>query len=565
MSQNSSPDIPTRMSLPNSPQALISLTVSPQPRQDRQIFSTVESIQNSPTPSLPPLSPTPHFSPRLDVQQPTDEGQLGDNSVNSLLAQLSIDNRPIWELVMSNTQRIAQLQTTGCRQQKEIAELKKLLSLDGDLVKLKADLQQDLLQIRQGIDAVNTSTNSRLETIEQYCSRPFQQEPTVKLREPPYYSHLAFSGDVRETNPFCLFICNAFERLTEHFANDKHQILWIAGYFRSSEGKLGEQGVSLFNWWRGLLGKNAAAQGLDAARGSSAAPFVIDELLLAEFFLQSIEQTFTNHKEMEDVRKALKSLKQGKETIEQFNIIFNSLLYSVDLCDAPKCEIYADAIHPEIVNLGLQRGGWSGVTNLDTRQDMEVLLANDVAEVLALERSRARGITAKVEQRFSNTSQVNRNIVPIPKATPPPPKLSEGTPMDFDAIAANIGFTYALFKQECIAEGMCHKCGSNFDSVHEEVAGCPCPEEKQLTLDNNLTMWKDWGGYVREKKKRPATTPCKPTFKGKKRETMAEMEANPVLKKRKGEVKRGGFLLPQVLRQLPLRLLMRLRLWGKNR
>ncbi|PLW33619.1 hypothetical protein PCANC_23915 [Puccinia coronata f. sp. avenae] len=243
---------------------------------------------------------------------------------------------------------------------------------------------------------------------------------------------------------------------------------------------------------------------------------------------------------MEDARKALKSLKQGKETIEQFNIIFNSLLYLVDLLDALKCKIYADAIYPEIVNLGLQRGGWSGVTNLDICQAMVVLLANDVAEVLDLERSRVRGITAKVEQRFSNTSQVNHNIVQIPKATPPPPKLSEGTPMDLDAIAANIGFTYALFKQECIAEGMCHKCGSNFDSVHEEVAGCPCPEEKQLTLDNKLTMWKDWGGYVREKKKRPATTPREPIFKGKKREMMAEMEANPVPKKRKGEVKRGG-------------------------
>ncbi|PLW33323.1 hypothetical protein PCANC_25943 [Puccinia coronata f. sp. avenae] len=53
-------------------------------------------------------------------------------------------------------------------------------------------------------------------------------------------------------------------------------------------------------------------------------------------------------------------------------------------------------------------------------------------------------------------------------------------------------------------------------------------------------MWKDWGGYIREKKKRPATTPLEPIFKGKKREMMAEMEANPVSKKRKGEVKRGG-------------------------
>jgi hypothetical protein len=106
---------------------------------------------------------------------------------------------------MNNTQRIAQLQTAGRRQQKDIIELKGLLQLDGKIIKMKADLQADLLQIRQGIDAVNTSTNSRLETVERF---PYQraQELSIKLREPPYYAHLCFLGDVRETNPFCFFI-----------------------------------------------------------------------------------------------------------------------------------------------------------------------------------------------------------------------------------------------------------------------------------------------------------------------------------------------------------------------
>ncbi|PLW48462.1 hypothetical protein PCASD_04277 [Puccinia coronata f. sp. avenae] len=533
------------MSLPNSPQPLISLTTSPQPHQNRPFLSTckpLNSAQNSPRPSLPPLSPIPNFSSRpIDSLYTYGQPDLGDSSVNALLAQLSIDNRPIQELVMSNTERIAQLQTTGRRQQKEITKLKKLLELNSEVVTLKANLQQDLLQICQGIDAVNTSTNSCLETIEQFLINRVQ-EPVVKLREPPYYAHLCFLGDVRETNPFCFFICNAFKRLTEHFANEKHRILWITGYFRASKGKLGNQGMSSFNWWRGLLGKNAAAQGLDASKGSLAATFVIDELLSSEFFLQSIKRTFTNHKELEDARKALKTLKQGKETIEQFNIIFNSLLYLVDLSDASKCEIYADAIHPEIVNLGLQRGGWSGVTNLDIRQSMAVLLANDVAEVLALEPSRARGITAKVEQRF-NSGQVNRPIAPIPKPVPPP-KLSEGTPMDLDAIAANIGFTYALFKQECIAEGLCHKCAGPFDSVHEELSGCPCPEDKQLTLKNKLTLWKNWGGYVHKKKtSQKLTSPKEPLFKGKKRENMSVLEASPVSKRREGEVKMGGIPL----------------------
>jgi hypothetical protein len=68
--------------------------------------------------------------------------------------------------------------------------------------------------------------------------------------------------------------------------------------------------------------------------------------------------------------------------------------------------------------------------------------------------------------------------------------------MDLGAIASNIGFSYSLFKNECIAEGLCHKCGGNFDSVHEDRSGCPRPEGNQLTLQNKLTLWKDWGGYI---------------------------------------------------------------------
>ncbi|PLW18509.1 hypothetical protein PCANC_12258 [Puccinia coronata f. sp. avenae] len=79
---------------------------------------------------------------------------------------------------------------------------------------------------------------------------------------------------------------------------------------------------------------------------------------------------------------------------------------------------------------------------------MAITLANDVAEVLALEQSRAKGITAKVEQNLNTLP--NQSVQPIQPTQrlvpPPPPKLSEGTPMDLDAIAANVSFTYAGFK-----------------------------------------------------------------------------------------------------------------------
>ncbi|PLW39892.1 hypothetical protein PCASD_07911 [Puccinia coronata f. sp. avenae] len=145
------------------------------------------------------------------------------------------------------------------------------------------------------------------------------------------------------------------ERLNNHFASEKHRILWIAGHFRVREMKDGKPGdyCSSYNWWRGLMGKNAHDQGLDPTTGSSTAPFILSELNSAEDFLRN----------------------------------------------ASKCEIYADAIQPKIVNLGLQKGGWTGVTNLGKQQAMAVKLTNNVAEVMAMEKSRAKGITARVEQR----------------------------------------------------------------------------------------------------------------------------------------------------------------------
>ncbi|PLW06643.1 hypothetical protein PCANC_28828 [Puccinia coronata f. sp. avenae] len=57
---------------------------------------------------------------------------------------------------------------------------------------------------------------------------------------------------------------------------------------------------------------------------------------------------------------------------------------------------------------------------------MAITLANDVAEVVALERSCAKGITARVKQKIINAPQ--RGINRAPRAPiQPPPKLSEGS------------------------------------------------------------------------------------------------------------------------------------------
>ncbi|POW02172.1 hypothetical protein PSHT_12192 [Puccinia striiformis] len=56
------------------------------------------------------------------------------------------------------------------------------------------------------------------------------------------------------------------------------------------------------------------------------------------------------------------------------------------------------------------------------------------------------------------------------------PRLNEGTPMDLDVVASDAAFTYTLFRKECIARGICQRCGEIFDFDHVQLRGCPYPE-----------------------------------------------------------------------------------------
>jgi hypothetical protein len=108
---------------------------------------------------------------------------------------------------------------------------------------------------------------------------------------------------------------------------------------------------------------------------------VISELFDSESFLLVFEDMFSNHKEAEEQRKALFSLRQGSKSIAEFNIQFNTLLYTVILSEESKCEVYKAAINPKIIELGVQRGGWTELDTLVEKQRMAVKLLTDVIQV----------------------------------------------------------------------------------------------------------------------------------------------------------------------------------------
>ncbi|OAV85118.1 hypothetical protein PTTG_30777, partial [Puccinia triticina 1-1 BBBD Race 1] len=172
--------------------------------------------------------------------------------------------------------------------------------------------------LRLAAESTNTAVNLQLVCLEEPVIAPC---PVQNIPEPPFFSHIYFSGDVTETHQFVSLVRDTFARLPNHFANDRQRILWIALYFRAPSGRIGDPCPS-YTWWQSLLARNAHVQGLDTRRASSLIEYVINELTTSDAFLTTLEDVFSNHTEEEDACRQLLALRQGASPIGDFNIQF---------------------------------------------------------------------------------------------------------------------------------------------------------------------------------------------------------------------------------------------------
>ncbi|KAA1063921.1 hypothetical protein PGT21_007596 [Puccinia graminis f. sp. tritici] len=508
---------------------------------------------NHPDPSRPrPFHPLSQTRPRTSFPV--------DNDVSALLSDLQLNNDSQAQSSSIHAQMIADLKTEARHDKSVIRQLqvdagkmkieinKLKTACHEDFHQLRSSIQQEFLQVRNAFDTISSSTATRFDRLESVTATPVA--PVKKaFVDPVYYSHIFFSGAPKETNSFCFFMRNTLERLHSQFADEKHKVMWLAGYFRSESGRLGDVCPS-YNWWRGLLGKNAQQQGLNSLTASSRADFVLDELKSAESFLVSIEATFSNHREVEEARKALKAARQGTKTVEEFNIIFNSLLYSVDLSEASKCEIYDEAINQDIVRLGMFRGGWTTIKTLQEKQDMAASLAMDLGGVGFYE----KGVRQKAINQVANQQRSQHRAEDHRHSQPQPDANKDSGPMEIDAVlAAEIeatGFTHLLWRAEAKARKLCIRCGFHFDKAHRDLHACPVDPDLHLKTRDMVDLWRKWGGSLRQEGGvgRPADSyrPVKaeslsarisnersdsPRDKGKKRQSVSQVDHQPSAKR----------------------------------
>jgi hypothetical protein len=89
-----------------------------------------------------------------------------------------------------------------------------------------------------------------------------------------------------------------------------------------------------------------------------------------------LEEVFNNKHDVEEAKKRLFAFKQGNRTIEEFNALFNSLAYSVNLTKDSRCDLYKQALNPKVLKIAVMRSDWKAATKLKDKQ----LLAISAAE-----------------------------------------------------------------------------------------------------------------------------------------------------------------------------------------
>jgi hypothetical protein len=179
-----------------------------------------------------------------------------------------------------------------------------------------------------------------------------------------------FSGDRKEFDRFLYYIKDGLLDLQASIGSTKTQINWVARHFRYPDGQNSMAASPLsYRWWIGLLEKNARFNNLPTSHTvSSGDDYKIPELASLDAFLEHLQETFGCQGARDDSRKALYALKQDDQDIKQFNLLFNTLVYAVDLTENERCDIYEAGLNVGLLTTAIRHTGWREAKTLDDKQ-----------------------------------------------------------------------------------------------------------------------------------------------------------------------------------------------------
>ncbi|PLW36194.1 hypothetical protein PCASD_10457 [Puccinia coronata f. sp. avenae] len=361
----------------------------------------------------------------------------------------------------------------------DIKDINSMKTLYKDFVQLKHQFNNEVNQIQQSINSILQSVENNRVAIQQNSSQLIElaRLPVGNIQEVPELQYAQFTGNPKETKRFVYFIREKLQEKGHNFPSEKSKINWIVQHFRHPNGNLGKNVLS-YNWWMALLFENTRLQDLPTKSASTEDLYVLNILLSAKSFLSHLEEVFNNKHDVKEAKKRLFSFKQGNRTIEEFNALFNSLAYSVNLTKESCCDLYKQALNPKVLKIAVMRNNWKSATKLKEKQ----LLAISAAEAQDKTSSINAGSLPTIHRR--QPLQAQPNLPP----TPTPVRIPKGVvPMDLNNISSDSSFTFPKFRSLCVQKGICQRCGQQFDEAHKKVRGCILPDSKQ-----KIELFRQW-------------------------------------------------------------------------
>jgi hypothetical protein len=195
-----------------------------------------------------------------------------------------------------------------------------------------------------------------------------------------------------------------------------------------------------------------------------------------------LEEVFNNKHDVDEAKKRLFAFKQGNRTIEEFNALFNSLAYSVDLTEESHCDVYEQALNPNVLKIAVLRSDWKQATKLKEKQILAIAAAEAQDKISSIDSGTLPTIHRQPAQ-----------FRPNPPQTPAPVRIPGGVvPMDLDIISSDNTFSFPKFRALCVQHGICQQCGQKFDEDHKQVRGCVLPNDKHIDIKRKLELFRQW-------------------------------------------------------------------------
>ncbi|POW03724.1 hypothetical protein PSTT_10875 [Puccinia striiformis] len=392
-----------------------------------------------------------------------------------ILAPVGDVRSPIEQKVAQLSKQLASIKLTNANKEAEVgnvaAELDKIKKIFKGLSNNEV---AGLNQMIQGFHILLEGLSAQVLEIARLGSGVQHDVPEMSI---------LFSGNPRETRQFVFQARTVLHEKSDCFRSEKSKINWIVRHFCNPGSNSGEP-CPLYNWWMSLLFENARIQDLPTDSVSVEDPYVLDSLSTSKEFLSQLELTFEDKHEIQTAKQRLFSFRQGNKSIEEFNALFNSLCYSVNLTEESRCDCYERALNPKILKIAVLRGDWKITTTLRGKQALAALAAEAQDKISSID-SGSLPVFQQKQQPYHHR--------PNPPPPPPPARASDvPAPMDLDVLSAESSFTFTRFRALCYKKRVCQRCGGSFNDEHKANKGCPLPSEKHIDVQRKVELFRNW-------------------------------------------------------------------------